>query len=449
MALKISRILHAGYIFESSGVKIAFDPIFESPFSGNCHAFPPVRFDLNRISKLELAAVFISHFHDDHCSLESLNLLDKDTPIFLFCEHPELFAWIRELGFHRVTPLKIDSPVQLGPFQVTARRALDREVDCLFQIQTAGANVLNVVDSWIDDETLKDLAREGPWDLVLWPFQTMQELQILTPTRTRFEAAEIPKEWLEQLEALNPKCVVPSSCQFQMEDWSWYNQRFFPVSYKMFADEVQRRIPETEILRLDPGQSVSFENGQWAPSTPLPWIDLLNKSQPDYVYPEHVTIPPTRDIAKHFPALTPDQREEVFEYCETGIVHRFAAFEPELEGYFTKPRVWRLSVYDSSGAVTHFDYRLQGNHLERIDDSTGFQWLTEVPAFKLHGALSEGESLTSMYLRINDGEFSTEAENDLKDLDCVQEDPLIRSLFNGVFGAYQRAQLRRIQGEIS
>jgi putative membrane protein len=74
MTLKISRILHAGYVFECAGRRIVFDPIFENPFSRNCHAFPAVRFDLEQIRALPVDAVFISHFHDDHCSFESLDL---------------------------------------------------------------------------------------------------------------------------------------------------------------------------------------------------------------------------------------------------------------------------------------------------------------------------------------------------------------------------------------
>ena len=97
--MKISRILHAGYVFEHGGTTIAFDPIFENPFSRNCHAFPDVRFDLEQIGQLKLDAVFISHFHDDHCSLESLQHLSKTTPVYLYCVHDELFEMLGQLGF--------------------------------------------------------------------------------------------------------------------------------------------------------------------------------------------------------------------------------------------------------------------------------------------------------------------------------------------------------------
>ena len=53
---------------------------------------------------------------------------------------------------------------------VVPREAMDAEVDSMFQVRAAGLNVLNVVDSWIDDAALARLVAEKPWDLVLWPF---------------------------------------------------------------------------------------------------------------------------------------------------------------------------------------------------------------------------------------------------------------------------------------
>ena len=89
--VKIARVLHAGYLFSVGNTRILFDPIFENPFSRNCHAFPNVEFDHQQIKNLKVDAVFISHFHDDHCSFESLNLLDRSIPIFMFCIFDEMF----------------------------------------------------------------------------------------------------------------------------------------------------------------------------------------------------------------------------------------------------------------------------------------------------------------------------------------------------------------------
>jgi L-ascorbate metabolism protein UlaG (beta-lactamase superfamily) len=441
-ALTVSRILHAGYVFACEGTRIAFDTIFENPFSRNCHAFPDVRFDAALIRRQRFDAVFISHFHDDHCSLESLDLLDRATPLYIYCLFDELFDMVRELGFTNVHALQLDVPVDVGPFQVVPREAMDAEVDSMFQIRAAGLNVLNVVDSWIDDAALARLVAEKPWDLVLFPFQTMREIEVLAPTRAEPAPAALPEEWLEQLQALDPRFVVPSSCQFQLEPWSWYNRAFFPISYARFADEVQAVLPHARIVRMDPSVSMVLDADGLHLAPPLDWVVPVGAQDVDYVYEGNADAPPTADIARHFPALKPDQWTRVLDFCRAGLADRYAALDDESE-YFDSPRVWQLSIYDHAGEVTRFRYRLSpGSAIPAGDGPLG--WTTDIPAVKLYAALELGESLTSLYMRINDAVFDADTERDLAQTDVV-EDPLIRCLFSEGFGAYQRAQLRRLQ----
>ncbi|WP_413612742.1 MBL fold metallo-hydrolase [Bdellovibrio sp. HCB-110] len=445
MSLKISRILHAGYVFECDKTQIAFDPIFENPFSRNCHAFPNVQFDHEQIRGLKLDAVFISHFHDDHCSFESLNFLNRNTPIYVYCIFEELFELIRQLGFKNVHSLQIDSVVKMGSFEIIPRRALDEDVDSLFQVKAAGLNILNVVDSWIDYSTLDKLVQEGPWDMVLWPFQTMREIEVIAPSRSEAASRELPPEWIEQLKALNPKHIVPSSCQFVLEDWSWYNQAFFPITYKQFAKEVGSALPGAQIVRLNPSVSVNLNKHAIEKSSPLSWIKPLGEQDVDYEYNASVKPPPTSEIAKRFDPLTEAQAERVYDYCRSGLLEKYRSMEPPVDEYFEKPRLWRLSVYDHRGEVSQFHYVLNGANIELVQNSDEpLSWTTEIPIAKFYAALELGESLTSMYMRINDITFTPEIEKEIQSADIV-EDPLIRCLFNGAFGAYQKAQLKRLR----
>jgi len=442
-ALTISRILHAGYVVECDGTRIAFDTIFENPFSRNCHAFPDVRFDVEQIRRQHFDAVFISHFHDDHCSLESLDLLDRATPLHIYCIFDELFDMVRQLGFTQVQRLQLNVPVDVGPFQVVPREAMDADVDSMFQVRAAGMNVLNVVDSWIDDGTLAQLVREGPWDMVLWPFQTMRELEVLAPSRAASAPPALPEEWIGQLQALQPRYVVPSSCQFLQEPWSWYNRAFFPISYAQFAREVQEALPAAQIVRLDPSASVLLDATSLRPAAPLAWVVPVGGSDVDYAYEGNAQPPRTADISANFEGLTAPQLARVLDYCRVGLPEKYGAVEAS-SSYFDQPRIWQLSLYGPAGEVTQFRYRLQPGGPATIDDSdapTG--WTTEIPAAKLYAALAEGESLTSMYMRINDAVFDEEIEHDLAEADVV-DDPLIRCLFSDTFGAYQAAQLRRL-----
>lgn len=442
MSLTVSRILHAGYIFKCDKTQIAFDPVFENPFSVNCHAFPGVRFDLEAVRKLKLDAVFISHFHDDHCSLESLNLLDRKTPIYLYCVHEEFFAMIRELGFENVHPLDLNIPVEVGPIEVIPRRALDADVDSMFHIKAEDFNILNVVDSWIDDTTIDQLAKTS-WDLVLWPFQTMRELEVLSPSRAEPASETLPEEWYAQLKKLNPKYIVPSSCQFRLESWSWYNHAFFPISYKQFQTEIESLLPGVKVVRLNPSQSIFLNSESVDFSEPLSWIQPIGNQDVDYEYKKDLIPPPTAEIAKRFPALNEEQTKRVLQYCESEILEKYRSFGPT--EYFSEHRIWHLLVYDNSGLYRIFVYEiLDGTMNLCTEEMDPPSWTTEVIAFKLYTALEQGESLTSMYVRVNDGIFSSEIETVLKKAEIL-EDPLISCLFNESIGAYQAAQLMRLK----
>ncbi|UVW27233.1 MBL fold metallo-hydrolase [Massilia sp. H6] len=443
--LTISRILHAGYVFECEGERIAFDTIFENPFSRNCHAFPDVRFDREAIRAQRFSAVFISHFHDDHCSLESLDLLDRATPLYIYCIFDDLFEMVRMLGFTEVYSLTLNLPVHVGPFEVIPREAMDADVDSMFQVMAGGMNVLNVVDSWIDAGTLEKLVREGPWDMVLWPFQTMREIEVLAPSRAAPAPPRLPDEWIEQLRALEPRFVVPSSCQFRQEPWSWYNRAFFPISYAQFAREVGAALPGVGVVRLNPSVSVRLDAGSLQASAPLPWVIPVGEQDVDYDYQGHAAAPPTAQIAAHFCALTQAQHARVMEYCRVLLPAKYGAVEASSD-YFDEARIWELALFGSTGEVERLRYRLDERGATLVGVDTGpLGWSTEIPAAKLYAALEHGESLTSMYMRINDTVFDADTEAALAQAEVdVVDDPLIRCLFSDTFGAYQAAQLRRL-----
>ncbi len=431
--MKISRILHAGYVFESGSAQIIFDPIFENPFSRNCHAFPNVQFDIEQIKQLKPSAVFISHYHDDHCSLESLNLLDRATPIYMYCFYEEIFNLIRELGFKFVYSLKLDVPVKIANFDVTPRRALDADVDSLFQIKAEGLNILNVVDSWIDFETLDQLAEYSPWDMILWPFQTMREIEVIAPDRAERAPKQLPPEWIEQLKRLNPKYIVPSSCQFVMESWSWYNHAFFPVTYRQFSAEIELALPKCKIIRLNPSVSVEL-NPSIAISDSLSWVKPIGEQDVDYEYISDLVAPSTSEISKRFCKLTDQQTEVVFKYCLLGLLEKYKSLETPEDIYFETTKFWKLSVYDHLGKPTDFYYIIKAENIEITSKQNSVDWVTEVPIAKFYAALDQGEALTSMYIRIKNSQFED-----------IIEDPLIRCLFNSSVGAYQAAQLKSLQ----
>lgn len=443
--MQISRILHAGYVFESQDTRILFDPLFENPFSRNCHAFPQVQLDRKEIKNHSFSAVFISHYHDDHCSLESLDLVARTTPIYIYCLHEELLELLKNMGFCSVSPLAINKPVSVGPFTITPRRAFDKDVDCLLQIQTATLNMLNVVDSWIDGDTLHLLTQNGPWDFVAWPFQTLREIDVLSPTRQLPASVHVPEEWLEQLTMLAPRVLVPSSCQFQMEEWSWYNNFLFPISYEQFAQDVKAKLPDTRILRLDPSESITLTSLSITPASPFKGVKLLDTSKSDYNFDPQAPTPATKEVAQKLPALSPQHVQETLLFLSTTLLKTWSTLELDSSDYFARPRAWHLTTWDHHGDPQDFYYNLSVGACSRTTTPhPALEWRTEIPLYTLYGALKNGDSLTSLYIRINDLKFSDATERELADTSPLS-DPLLRCLYTGAFASYQKAQLGRLR----
>ncbi len=443
MNLKVSRILHAGYIFEDNGFKIVFDPIFENPFSHNCHAYPSVEFDTSEIKKIKFDAVFISHYHDDHCSFTSLNLIDRNTPIYIFCIHDEMFDLINQLGFKDVHSLIINKSVVIGGIEVITRKSLDADVDSIFHIKAAGLNILNVVDSWIDPNTLDQLS-QFHWDLILWPFQTMREVEVLSPSRFTAADLEIPIEWVEQLQILKPRYIVPSSCQFNFEDWSWYNKAFFPITYLNFKNQMNQILPATEVIRLDPGVSVFLGQDSLIKTDSLSWIKSIGQQAVDYCYDAQVRIPKTSEISKNFLKLSKIETASVFDYCKTKILNKYRALDISEEVYFDQEVIWQLNMYDHLGVGYSLYYKIKSSEIDLLTEVPDrISWLTEISIYKLYSAIIMGEALTSLYIRINDIKFNFDTEKKIGSAD-VMADPLIRCLYSDSFGAYQKAQLQKL-----
>lgn len=434
MSLKISRILHAGYIFTKDQTSIVFDPIFENPFSSNCYAFPSVNINHKVIKHTRFNAVFISHYHDDHFSIKSLDLIERKTPIYIYCIDEEILTIIRALGFENVYQLEINQVITIDSFQVTPRLALDSDVDSLFQIQVDDLNILNVVDSWIDDYTIKKLESLKPWNLILWPFQTMRELEVIAPDRFENSEVHLPHEWIEQLQILDPEYLIPSSCQFKFENWSWYNQSYFPISYRKFEIEINQVLPMTKIIKLNPSESIQWLDQKFYSTDPLTWIQILSDPIEDYQYNPDILPPSTGDISKNFLALTEDQKCHVIHFCENVLVSRFNSLAPVADPYFDNNHIWLLKLWDENDNITEFYYQIIGAQLIRLSVAAQpISWTTELPIQKLYSAIVSGESLTSLYVRIHGSQF-----------DDILNDPLIRSLYSGQVASYQKAQLKEM-----
>ena len=433
MALTVTRILHAGYQIESPLAKILFDPIVENPFSINCHAFPYVNFNHSTIESEIWDAIFISHIHDDHFSLQSLKHFNRNIPIYIYTTNNDALDLLEQLGFNQIHLLQHQIPVQIQDIYIEAYPALDIDVDCIFHIRSQGYNILNVVDSWIDYETLDKLKKVGSWNLILWPFQTMREIEVLSPTISPKADTHLPTEWIEQIKDLNPECIVPSSCQFQFENDSWINHFYFPITYAQFSKDLKENGVPAKVLRLDPSTSLEMSSGRTRPQS-LSWVQLDDNNLIDYIYNPSLKIPHLLDFSlNRFSSLNDDDQFFLIEWLRN-MEKLFPTVDVYIDEEGTEHSLeWTLKVYNQGSILWDKAYSSK--------ESKDFviPWTTEIIAEKLWGALKKGETLSSLYIRIND-DISFE---NLKSLDRLQ-DPLLKILYSADPLQYQKYQLLNI-----
>lgn len=459
MEISVTKIIHAGYVFSSSAARVAFDPIFESPFSYNCFSFPPVSFDREKLQQEKFDAVFISHIHDDHFSMASLNLLSRDTPIYLYSTVSEAFDLLKQLGFQSIYSITHYVPIQIGDLAIEALPALDRDTDCLFKISNSYFKILNVVDSWIDPWTFSKYIKNTHWDLVLWPFQTMRELESLNPNQHPQADQNIPKELFDQLKELQTHVLIPSACGFQFERGSWLNQFFFPISYKGFIAQAQPILEKTALLRLDPNDEILLEKISESQSSleykiqrqKLEWLENLDPTYPDYHYQEHLDIPPLSDFSRSFFVNNHTENSKlVIEWLEQlpTLFPGVAIYDSENQDRMTLK--WTLTVYND-GEIFY-----ENTFNENISNMPQLPWSTEIILEKLYSALTTGESLTSLYVRINNrtGPANLQFDDSYCSNDCSEileqsnvdplQDPLLRLLYGHDPLVYQKGQFKNL-----
>ncbi|RYZ67191.1 MAG: hypothetical protein EOP05_18065 [Proteobacteria bacterium] len=282
----------------------------------------------------------------------------------------------------------------------------------------------------------------------------MLEIDALSPQRAQAPSRMLPPEWIAQIAALNPRFIVPSSCQFIQEDWSWQRQRYFPISYAQFEAEMvnlnRTSSFSAKTVRLNPGTSIELSPKAFKDSAPLSWIQPIGDQNVDYTFDLNDPADSIAEISKRLGPLTQKQRDRVSSFCREELTARYSELEC-VEPYFDQPRRWQLDVYDSAGQFEKFHYVVKGNELtpQSSAETQGEpEWLTEIPASKLFNALENGEALNSLYIRINDTRFSARVEQELEKTEAdLLNDPLLRVLYEGKFGTYQKAQLRKLKAK--
>ena len=95
-----------GYL-EHKGKRILFDPwLDEGIFHGAWHHYPPVELPAGGIAALgHFDYIYISHIHEDHCSLQTLKALKGESELIIMDRNPNFvlqFVKKNNLSFKKI-----------------------------------------------------------------------------------------------------------------------------------------------------------------------------------------------------------------------------------------------------------------------------------------------------------------------------------------------------------
>lgn len=181
--MKFFNLGGATGVLEHNGVKILFDPwLDEGIFHGAWHHYPPVNLPNGIKSLGHLDYIYISHIHEDHCSLGTLRELNADAEIIIMDRRPNFvlqFLEKNDLKFKKIHLVKPHTPLELRPGlivdMVTADPAheLNYLIDSGLLIKWDGINIYNSNDCPPYKEALDYVKKNyNPLHLAMLPYAT-------------------------------------------------------------------------------------------------------------------------------------------------------------------------------------------------------------------------------------------------------------------------------------
>ncbi len=285
--IEITFLGHASLLFSGAAGGLLCDPWFSTvPIYGNSAIkYPVVPAELDD-SFRRATHVYISHHHEDHFHVPSLDLLSRDATIFFpafeYVDHPRgrsMERTLRAMGFTRLRPLtsyeqvQIDlgEPVKLTLVPSAASRWHDWENSGII-VETADWNAINLNDNIADAELLAQVRKRcARFDIAFVPGSPSTEYPgaFDYTVREKVSLGRRKRDEISQakliIEELKPTYLVPIA-----SDIAWHRpqDQFRNYSDKPTPTSFRKRlirhglVDEDRFLMLAPGDKVDPISGR-------------------------------------------------------------------------------------------------------------------------------------------------------------------------------------------
>lgn len=300
--MKIEYVSHACLKIELTNGKILMcDPwiLNEPVFNFTTWKFPPVSDDYRSLVN-HVDYLFITHSHEDHFHVPSLNLFDRDIKIILpeYDMHCSLRAHtiertLRELGFGNISKVKswcsykFSEKISLTVIPSANTRDHDWE-NCGFILEDNGVSMLNMNDNVSDIELCNEINKRfkkqidigfiQAMGVTMWPGRyDMTHEQMKEEVKTKNVSFYEQKRMVD---IVRPKAVVPFAGDFCWLDKEYLHQNWSNRTTPQVFSDFMTNTAENKNIRyylMEPGETWSDVEGYIENSERVNWHNYLNE----------------------------------------------------------------------------------------------------------------------------------------------------------------------------
>lgn len=287
--MKLTNLGGATGILEHKGKRILFDPwLDEGIFHGAWHHYPPLNLPKGISSLGQFDYIYISHIHEDHCSLKTLQQLNTDAELIIADRTPNFvlnFLRKNNLCFERIhlvppwTPTQINSDFEVSIVTADPAHELNYLIDSGLVIKWDENVVYNSNDCAPYAGSIEFILETYKHvDLALLPYATGSSFpscftnldhQEKLAEKSRLFKVGIQK-FVNTLDAIKPSYAMPFADQYVIVGSRQELNIFMPhpsspgVVRDHFHDTEQ-----TKLVLLNSGQSFDLETARTLPDVPF------------------------------------------------------------------------------------------------------------------------------------------------------------------------------------